>query len=239
MDLYSFPLAYRGLTFNEHRSAAGVLIPANEKATYRVDRFDFSRLQQRDQREPLNILMGGDLGDASSTFRYLALAGTIKGLTGMDLSDRIGALLQAFSIDEALAANPTTDGQSPFTFTDVTAVNTARGVAYTDPTLGTAGYYLLERFLGRPAALPIITQRRSGGDSAGFACELICADPRRYIDTAESVVLNAGNAYSATCPNWNASQGWAVPPLITVVTSASGSATFSVDLAGEDRKSVV
>ena len=71
MDLYSFPLAYRGLTLNEHRTAAGALDATKEADTIRVDRFDFSRLQQRDQREPLNLLTGGDLGDASPTFRYL------------------------------------------------------------------------------------------------------------------------------------------------------------------------
>ena len=233
MDGYSFPFAYRGLTLNEHRTAAGALDATKEADTIRVDRFDFSRLQQRDQREALNIITGGDLGDASGTFRYLSLAGTVKGSTGMALSDKIAAILQAFNVEEALGASPSTAGLSALTFTDVTQVNTGRGTAYTDPTLGTAGYYLLERFLARPAAFPIITQRRSGGDSAGFAVELVCADPRRYIDTAESVVLNAANGYSASCPNWSSVIGWAAPVVATIVTSASGSGSFSLDIAGD------
>ena len=232
MDLYSFPLAYRGLTLNEHRTAAGALDATKEADTIRVDRFDFSRLQQRDQREPLNLLTGGDLGDASPTFRYLSLAGMVKGSNGMKLSDKIAALLAAFNVEEAQLASPTTVGLLPLTFTDVTEVNTGRGTAWTDPTQsGQSGYYVVERFLARPAGWPIITQRRSGGDSAGFALELVCADPRRYIDTAESVVLNSGNGFSASCPNWNTTQGWAVPPTLTIVTSANGSATFTFAIA--------
>lgn len=238
-DLFDFPLAFRSLVLNEHRTAAGALDQTKENDTIRVNVFDFSRLQQRDQREPLNLLTGGDLGDASPTFRYLTLAGTIKAPTGMGLSDKIAAFLQAFNIEEAMLASPSTDGLSALTFTDTTLVNTGRGTAWTDPTLGTAGYYVKERFLARPAGWPSITGRRSGGDSVAFATELICADPRRYIDTAESVVLNSGNSYSASCPNWNATIGWAVPPLITIVTSASGSASFTLDITGDGVDAIV
>lgn len=232
-DLYSFPQGYRGVVLNEHRTAAGALDATKEKDTIRVDRFDFSRLQQRDQREPLNILTGGDLGDASATFRYLSIAGMVKAQTGMKLSDKIAELLQAFNIEESLGANPSTDGLSAYTFTDTTLVNTGRGTAYTDPTLQTAGYYLVEKFLARPAGFPIITGRRSGGDSAGFAVELVCGDPRRYINTPESVVLNSGNGYSASCPNWNATIGWAAPFVATIVMAGNGSASFTFDIAGD------
>jgi hypothetical protein len=239
VDLYDFPQGYRGLVLNEHRTSGGALDMTKEKDTIRVDRFDFSRLQQRDQREPLNILTGGDLGDASATFRYLSIAGMIRAQTGMLLSDKIAQLLQAFNIEESLAAFPTTDGQSPFTFTDVTLVNNGRGTAYTDPSNGTSGFYVLEKFLCRPAGFPIITQRRSGGDSAAFAVELICSDPRRYCNTPEAVVLNSGNGYSATCPNWNSLTGWAAPFVATIVTSASGSAAFSLNVTGDGVNALV
>ena len=228
-------MAYRGLALNEHRSAAGALLPGSaEKNTIRVDRFDFGRLQQRDQREPLNLLTGGDLGDASPTFRYLTLAGTVRGETGMKLSDKVAAILQAFNVEEAQLENPTTDGLAPFTFTDVTEFNNGRGTAYSDPTqTGQSGFFVVEKVLARPAGWPVITQRRSGGDSAGFACELVCGDPRRYCSTAEAVVLNSGNGYSASCPNWNAAMGWAVPPIITIVMAGNGSATFAFAMSGD------
>ena len=158
----------------------------------------------------------------------------VRAQTGMDLSDKIAALLQAFSIDEALGANPSTDGLTPFTFSDVTRVNTGRGTAWTDPTLGgQAGYYVVEKFLARPAGFPIITQRRSGGDSAGFAAELVCADPRRYINTPEAVVLNAGNGFSASCPNWNSVIGWAAPFVATIVMAGNGATNFALDVAAD------
>lgn len=227
MDVYSFPFAYRSLTLNEHRTSAGALDPTKETNTIRVDRFDFSRLQQRDQREPLNLLTGGDLGDAAPTFRYLSLAGMIKGSNGMKLSDKIGALLQTFNVEEAQLESPSTDGLLPLTFTDVTELNNGRGTAWTDPRTGEAGFYVVEKFLARPAGFPIVTQRRSGGDSAGFAVELVCADPRRYCNTAEAVVLNSGNGFEAGASNWDTAQGWAVPMIVTIVTSANGASNFA------------
>jgi len=234
VDLYDFPQGYRGLVLNEHRTAAGALDRTKERDTIRVDRFDFSRLQQRDQREPLNLLTGGDLGDAAAAFRYLSVAGTIKAQTGMDLSDKIAAVLQAFSIDEAIGENPTTGGLSPFTFTDVSRFDTGQGTAYTDKTLAAqTGFYVPEQFMARPAGFAIITGRRSGGDAVGFAVELICADPRRYIQAAKAIVLNAGNGYSATCPNWSSVMGWAAPFVATIVMAGNGAANFSLDVAGD------
>lgn len=233
MNPYYFPMAYRGLTLNGHRSAAGAEVLANIRDTYRVDRFDASRLQQRDQREALHLLTGGDLGDATLAFRYLSISGSIQASTGSKLSDMIAALEQAFDVEEAQLASLATEGVHAFTFTDTTEVVTGRGTAWVDPVNGQSdGQYVVERFMARPAAFPIITGRRSGGDTALFAVELVCADPRRYIDTAESVVLNAGNSYSASCPNWNSSQGKSVPPLLTIVMAGAGHASLSIDLDG-------
>ncbi len=234
MDLYDFPMAYRGLTFNGHRTAAGALDTTKEAATFRVNQLDFGRIQFRDQREALNVLSGGDLGDAASVFRYVTIAGVIKDRTGMDLSDRIAQLFSTWSIEEALFDDPTTDGESAFTYTDVTRLDTGRGTAYADRTLtGETGYYVVERIVGRPSGPPIVTQRRSGGDTALFAAELVCSDPRRYIQTAESVVLNSGNSYSANCPNWSSLMGIATPPTVTIVTSGNGSSSFTLDIAGD------
>lgn len=227
MDLYDFPLGYRGLVLNGHRTSAGALDTTKEQDTIRVNNFDFSRLQQRDQREPLHLLTGGDLGDATLAFRYLSLSGIVKASSGPKLDDAIGALLAAFNVEAAQIASPSTEGVLPFTFTGVTEVDTGRGSA-----LAGGGYYVVERFLARPAAYPVVTGRRSGGDTVTFACELVCPDVRRYIDTAESVVLNAGNSFSASCPNWNATQGVGVHPVVTIVTSANGATNFTLTING-------
>lgn len=227
-DLYDFPFGYRGLTLNAHRTAAGLLDATKLQDTIRVDRFDFSRLQQRDQREPLHLLTGGDVGDATLAFRYLSLAGSVLGSSGAKLSDLVESLQQAFNVEEAQRQFVSTEGLSAFTFTDVTEVVTGRGTAHTDPvTALAAGQYVVEKFLARPAAYPIITERRSGGDSCNFAVELLCADPRRYIATAESVVLNAGNGFTAACPNWDANQGVATSPVLTILMSGAGNVAFS------------
>lgn len=230
-DVYYFPMEYRGFVFNGHRSAAGVEVLANIADTARVNELNLTRLQQRDQREALHLLSGGDLGDANLVFRYVSLSGILKASTGAKLSDRIAEMEAAFDVEEAQRASPSTEGVLPFTFTDVTEVVTGRGTAWADPVTGAAvGQYVKERVFARPAGFPILPPRRSGGDSVTFACELVCPDPRRYIDTAESVVLNAGNGYIANCPNWNAAQGVAVSPLVTIVMAGAGAANLSIDL---------
>jgi hypothetical protein len=237
---YYFPLAYRGFGFNAHRASDGSEAAANASNTVRVDRFDASRLQQRDQREALHLLTGGDLGDATLAFRYISIAGTIVASTGSKLSDRIAELEAAFNVEEAQLESPTTEGVSALTFTDTTEVNNGRGTAWVDPVTGIAdGFYVPEQFLCRPAGVPIITQRRSGGDTALYAVELVCPDPRRYCQTAESVVLNSGNGYSAAAPNWNTLQGISVPPVITIVMSGNGNAALTIDLTGDAAGAIV
>ena len=240
MNSYFFPFAFRGLTFNQHRTAAGAEDQTKLKDTIRVDRFDASRLQQRDQREALHLLTGGDLGDATLAFRYISLAGSIVASSGSALSDFIAQVEQTFDVEEAQLASLATEGVSELTFTDTTAVVTGRGTAWTDPVTNQSdGQYVVELFMARPAAFAIITGRRSGGDSALWAAELVCPDPRRYIDTAESVVLNAGNAYASTCPNWNAALGKASPVVLTIVMSGAGHASLTIDIVGDGQTGLI
>lgn len=210
-----FPLAYRGLTLHRHRSAAGAEVATYRLNTIRVDRFDFSRLQMRDQREPRNLISGGDLGDATETFRYISLGGTILAPSGSELQDYIGLLNQTFDIEECQLASPSTRGLHAFTFTVPTDI-----VGYSP--------YQVERVLARPAGYPVVFEGRSRGFSRTFALELVCEDPRRYRDTATSVVLNSGNSFSAACPNWNANVGRYVYPTITVLMAGAGAANFTL-----------
>lgn len=231
MDVYDFPFTYRGLTLNRHRASDGTLVTANENDTARINAFDWSRLQQRDQREALHLLSGGDLGDATIAFRYLALSGTVKAPSGGALDDRIAAILAAFDVEEAQLASVSTEGVLPLDFTGVTTITTGRGTAFTDKQ-GQAYQYVPERFYARPAAYPIITGRRSGGDAATFAIELVCPDRRRYIQTAETPVANSGNGFNVALPNWSATTGISVPPQLAIVMSGAGSATLTITLNG-------
>lgn len=232
MDVYDFPASYRGVTFNSHRTSAGVLIPNSEVDIYRLTVMDFSRLQQRDQREPLHLLPGGDLGDATLPFRYLSLAGMIKASNGARLDDMIAVLERSFDVEEAQRDFPSTEGVTNFDFTGMSEVNNGRGTAFTDEHGVGGQFYVPERFLARPAAYAIVTGRRSGGNSANFAAELVCGDRRRYCQTAESVVLNSGNGFAANAANWSTDIGIAVPPTITIVTTGAGSATLTITITG-------
>lgn len=214
LQIEDFPQAYRGLTLSGQRTATG----AQDKSVVdfiRVARFDFSRLQIRDQRAALELGTGGDLGDAAETFRYISVAGMIVGSTGEKLADLVSRIFQTFDIEEAVLASPTTKGLTAFTFTAPTEL---------------AGYspYQTEQFLVRPAGYPTIFERISEGLSRPFALELVAEDPRRYRATATSKTLNSGNGFSAACPNWDANMGRQVYPTLTITMSGAGNAAFTV-----------
>lgn len=217
--VFDYPFAYRSLTLNGHRTTGGALnTGAAENDTYRVERFDPSRVQIRDQREPLHTGQGGDLGDANKTFRYIAVSGTIIATTQAKLDDAVSALLATFDIDECQLASPSTEGLFPFTFYSPTEI-----VGYSPVQK--------ERFLCRPAGFPTLAERRSGGLSLPYAIELVCADPRRYLDTATTITLNSGNSFSATCPNWTALVGAHVYPVVTITMAGAGASNFAFDFA--------
>jgi len=224
---FDYPFTYRSLTLNAHRSTSGLLIPgAGESDTYRVERFDPSRIQVRDQREPNHLISGGDLGDASKTFRYLSVAGSILASTQAKLDDAISAFLSTFDIDEVQLSSPSTEGVLPFTFWSPTEIG-----GYTPVQQ--------ERYYVRPAGFPAIPERRSTGLSAPFAVELVCADPRRYRNTASSITLNSGNGFSASCPNWTAAVGVAVYPVLTITMTGAGNAAFTFNFTGDNASNLV
>jgi len=214
LQIEDFPQGYRGLTLNGHRTAAG----AFDKTVVdyiRVSRFDFSRLQVRDQRAARELGTGGDLGDAADVFRYISASGMIVGSTGEKLADKVSELFQIFDVEEAQLASPATRGLTAFTFTCPTEIAT-----YTP--------YQVERFMVRPAGYPAVYERMSEGLSRPFAVELVAEDPRRYRNTATNRTLNSGNGFSQVCPNWNVAVGRQVFPVVTITMSAAGSATFSL-----------
>jgi hypothetical protein len=108
--ILSFPIGYRGFTLNEHRTSGGAITAANVENTVMVEKFDFSPLEFRDQRDGLHLLMGGDLGMVSDQFRYVSIAGIIKGSSAALLEDRVAKFLSAFHPVNCFAASPTTRG---------------------------------------------------------------------------------------------------------------------------------
>lgn len=220
-----FPVGYRGWVGNEHRSAAGVEVPAQRLATCLIERFDFSRLQLRDQKSGLHLVSGGDFGSATKVFRFISLLGTIKDTSMALLEDRASRLTQTFDIEESQYASPTTSGVSRLDFYSPTAA----------PPSGFASP-VHECFLARPNAHPQVFERRGNSLAVMFALELVCADHRRYLYDPTAKTANAANAWSIACPNWDANMGEQTFPVLTFTLTGTGSidctATFTPTTVG-------
>ena len=212
IGLLDYPLGYRGATLNEHRSTAGAEVVAQRLKTFLVERFDFSRLQLRDQKSGLHLVSGGDFGSATKTFRYLSLLGMVKDTTQALLEDRISKLIQTFDIEESQYASITTQGVSRLDFYCPTGA----------PPTGFASP-VHECFLARPSAHPQIFERRGNSLSVMLALELACADHRRYLYDATAKTANAGDSWSIACPNWDANMGEMTYPVLHYILTSTGS----------------
>lgn len=215
--ILSHPLGYRGLVLNGQRNSSGALVEANLNKTILVERFDFSALEFRDQRDGLHLLLGGDLGAVSAEFRYISLSGTIMGDTAGDLEDRVANFLSIFHPENCYAASPSTKGVHDLDFYTPTLVPPS---GYTSP--------VREIFKGRPTALPAVFERRATGYAMVFAAQIICPDTRRYLYTAEAKAANTGNSFSVAIPNWTTTTGAATTGIITLVLTAAGHASCTL-----------
>lgn len=212
-----FPIGFRGLVLNEHRDVAGDPIRTAMESTYEVTLFDFSALSIRDQVEGLHVDSGADLGVASKEHRRLALRGLVKGETAADLEDRVAALFNAFDVEEAIRATPSTKGVSVLDFYCPTA-NAPTG--FTSP--------VHEAFFARPRGWPVVYERKSQGLAYLWAAELICEDPLRYLYDETSVVFNTANGWSLAMPNWAAGQGVLTFPVLELVLTGAGHAALTI-----------
>lgn len=217
LRITDFPLGYRGVTFNKHRTTAGDYNDTYQTDTIVLNSFDYSRVQWRDQREGLHALTGGDLGVGTEMFRYISLAGKLKNSSGEALEDAIAALVRAFNIEEAQLDSPSTEGVSALDFYCPTAYS---GTGIASP--------VREKFMARPAAATATIERAHDGLTALFAAQLVCPDPRRFLYTATTVTLNSGNSWTSALPNWNATMGRKVYPLVTIVTSGAGASNLTI-----------
>jgi len=217
LRISDFPIGYRGFTFNTHRSTAGAYLVASERDTTVVQSFDISPIQFRDQREALHGQTGGDFGVGNEVFRFTTLVGKIKSSSGEKLEDVIGTLGRLGSLDEAMYDFPSLMGVSAIDFYCPTEVS-ATGIS--SP--------VRELLYGRPAGPLAWGERSQDGLTAIFSLGLVCADPRRYLYTATSVSLASGTFSNRTLPNWTATQGRKVYPVVTLTMSGNGSATLTL-----------
>lgn len=218
LTIEDFRMTYRGWTGNIHRDANGAYDVTKEADTDIVEMLDWTPLAVRDQREGRHLQIGGSLGVGTEMFRYLTLQVTIKRSTFAALEDARARFARAFDIQEAQVDAASTRGISAFAFRCPTATPPT---GYTSP--------VDELFYARPMGGPQGPRvQRGAGKSLIASAQLVCEDPRRYIDPGRSIVLNSGNSFSAACPNWASTMGVLVEPVITVVMSGNGNAAWTL-----------
>ena len=219
------PIGFRGFDFNSAFDEDGEQV--KEDVGFgdftRVDLFDFSRMQQRDQREGLHLLSGGDFGVATDVFRFISVQGVISASNDNeeDLEDQQSRLIRACHVEEAQIDSPSTVGADKLDFWTPTA-HAPRGMR--SP--------VHEYFMCRPVAYPALYERYGSGMSVRYAAEFVAADPRRYLYDETKVVFNGTLGWSQVVPNWTLDMGHMVFPLIDVVTTASGAANFTINAGG-------
>lgn len=213
-SILDYPFGYGAWTGNQHRTAAGAYDRTYQADTDVVEVFDFARLATRDQREGSHQRIGGDLGIATEQFRFLALVVQIKRSTHAALEDALSVFARAFDVQEAQVDLPSTRGIRAFTFYTPTAQ-----VGYTSP--------VREIFYARPDTMPQFRRVKSAGKAIIASTQLICEDPRRYLYTAESIAWSPLSSPVAL-PNWTATIGRLVHPVLTIVMSGNGASNLTV-----------
>lgn len=213
-SILDFPFTYGSWTGNRHRTTAGDYDRTYEKDTDVVKVFDFARLVTRDQREGSHQRIGGDLGIATEQFRFLALIVQIKRSSHAALEDALSTFERAFDVQEAQIDSPSTRGIRAFSFYTPTAQ-----AGYTSP--------VRELYFARPDTMPQFRRVESGGKAIIASTQLICEDPRRYLYTAESIAWSPLSS-PATLPNWTATIGRLVHPILTIVMSGNGASNLTI-----------
>lgn len=217
LTIEDFRMTYRGWTGNIHRDANGAYDVTKEADTDIVEMLDWTPLAVRDQREGRHLQIGGTLGVGTEMFRYLTLQVTIKRSTFAALEDARSKFARAFDIQEAQIDSPSTRGLSAFAFRCPTS---AAPTSYTSPV----DELFYARPMGGPQGPRVV---RGAGKSLIASAQLVCEDPRRYLDPGLSFVIN-GSPWTKDCWNWDATMGVLVEPVITIVMSGNGAADLTI-----------
>lgn len=223
MDL-SKAISYNGLTISGVTRSSGGL-PAYGM---QIERANFSDAEVTSYVDKSALQDGVDVGDVYLGRRVLNIRASVFGTSQGDAWDRLADFLAAFNPRLAYNADTANLGFLPFDFYQPTAdIATWATSAYPN------GIPL--RFYCRPAALPtweVLRDSTGGAASGGLAFDvsvpLVMRDPRKYLQTAQTLTVT-GSSQSATYrgnyPTWGT---------ITITkTSAAGPSNFTVVLSGQ------
>ena len=216
--ILSYPISYRGLTLNGHYTTSGAYYKTNELNTYLVEQFDFSELQVRDQREGLHLDTGGLVGPATKQFRRISLRGAIRAADEAQLEDMVAKLFYAFDIEEAQNDTAVYRGVHALDF-----------YCPTVPAVSGKTSPVHELFFARPVGHPRMWNRRSGGNTAAFALELACPDPRRYEYDITTVEFSTALGWTQDLPNWTDDMGAMTMAYVLIeMNGSAGASDFTI-----------
>jgi hypothetical protein len=206
--------------FNEHIGASAMVVDETKTSdTFKLSQRTFDPAF-RDGRDPYHLTQGGALGRVHKGLGSLSLRGRliVPDTTQLQrLADRELAFRAAFDPDVCYRDSPTTDGAYALAWREWTG----------DTTNFASGKRPVQLFC-RPAGSPQLVERTEDRSSREFAVSLIAADPRLYAQTESVLNLSPGTPSGAL-----ANIGTVKAPLkMTIVTSGSGSATFTLTRSG-------
>lgn len=141
--------------------------------------------------------------------RIIRIEGMIRAPTIAKLYDKTKALLAAFDAAKVAHENPTTQGFLPLDFFV--------------PTLDTANYatgLVPSRYYARARSSLVPLDSTFTGLSAPFTLELLCADPRRY--------LQAGSTQTGAAAIANTKADYRSFPTLTITMAGAGNAAYTV-----------
>jgi hypothetical protein len=215
----SLPITYNGWTASLTRNPSGV--PSSGYLVESVEPSGINAVGYLDKRA---LADGVDAGDIFLSGREFGMIVTVFGSSEGDFWDKADDLLAAFSPTLAYEADTANLGFLPFDFYQPTAdISTWPTSAY--PSGIPLRYYL------RPAMPPKYNILRDDvGGTAGlgvakkFAIDMIARDPRKYLQTSQSLTISTTTqtaTYRGNYPSW---------PIVTWQLSAAGSASFTLTI---------
>ncbi len=203
-------IAYNGLTLNADADTVESTTEGAGPSTYVIDAIA-PRTALDYTLEPNQQRSGVEIYNPRKAARVVTLRGRILAKSFADLYDRIEDLAVAFDPDNIAWFYGDADMFLPLTFST--------------PTLDTVNYptgLMACEYFAIPAAMPepVIGPE---GQSATFHVDMLMRDPRRYLQTTDSLVGNG------TITNIGDFRSW---PTISATVTGHGSATFTVAVTG-------
>ena len=166
---------------------------------------------------------GMDVSDVYLGMRTVRIQGAVYGTTSGQAFDNLQTVLHGYSPTVAYAADTANKGFLAFAFQQPTI----------STSVWTAGSIPLQFYL-RPLAPPRYTINRARtadtnarGFSIPWSVQMIARDPRKYAQTAQSVIL--ATASSTIIPHRG---DYPTLPVITMTITSAGSSAFTVFVDG-------